>query len=102
MRKKRAVIVINTYKEEAQLIANDVKSFLEKESWNADFLEFSGPCSKSNFEGYDLAVTLGGDGTVLFAARGPVATADLRYLGGFALTPQVAPVSPKTVKGTRS
>ncbi|MBO4330252.1 MAG: cell division protein FtsQ/DivIB [Rhodocyclaceae bacterium] len=32
----------------------------------------------------------------------PVATADLRYLGGFALTPQVAPVSPKTVKGTRS
>ncbi|MBO4759031.1 MAG: NAD(+)/NADH kinase [Spirochaetaceae bacterium] len=70
MRKKRAVIVINTYKEEAQLIANDVKSFLEKESCNADFLEFSGPCSKSNFDGYDLAVTLGGDGTVLFAARG--------------------------------
>ena len=32
----------------------------------------------------------------------PVATADLRYLGGFALTPQVAPVSPKTVKGTSS
>ena len=47
MRKKRAVIVINTYKEEAQLIAADVKRFLENESWTADFLEFSGPCSKS-------------------------------------------------------
>ena len=70
MIKKSAVIVINTYKEEAQIIANDVKRFLEKESWTVDFLEFSGPCSKSNFEGYKLAITLGGDGTVLFAARG--------------------------------
>lgn len=69
MKKKQAVIVVNTYKEEAQLIANDVKDFLKKESWNADLLEFSGPCSGTSFEGYNLAVTLGGDGTVLFAAR---------------------------------
>ena len=70
MSKKRAVIVINTYKEEAQRIALDIRKFLEQESWIAEFLEFSGPCSKSNFDGYDLAITLGGDGTVLFAARG--------------------------------
>lgn len=70
MKKKRAVIVINTYKEEAQLLAEEVKAFLEKESWTAEFMEFSGPCSTSSFDDYDLAITLGGDGTVLFAARG--------------------------------
>lgn len=70
MGKKQAVIIVNTYKEEAQLVAKDVKDFLERESWHADFMEFSGPCSNSSFDNYDLAITLGGDGTVLFAARG--------------------------------
>ncbi|NLK45943.1 MAG: NAD(+)/NADH kinase [Treponema sp.] len=69
MKKKRAVIIINAYKEEAHLLAEDIKTFLVAENWDVDFVKFSSSCEKAPFHSYDLAITLGGDGTVLFAAR---------------------------------
>ena len=69
MKKKQAVIVVNTYKEEARRIAEEVRSFLSAQNVSSDLLEFTGSGTDVSFEPYDFAVTLGGDGTVLFAAR---------------------------------
>lgn len=69
MKELNAVIVVNTYKIEATLLAERVYAFLEQKGIGVDFFEFSGPGVDANFEKYDFAVTVGGDGTVLFAAR---------------------------------
>ncbi len=74
--KRTALIVINTYKTESSRLAGDIRNFLAEEGIESRSFFFSGDDSselsrtESPFEDCSFAVTLGGDGTVLFAARG--------------------------------
>lgn len=64
------MIVVNTYKKASQEIGSDMKAYLHTLGIKADIFLFNGFCEEYPFANYDLVVTLGGDGTVLFAARG--------------------------------
>lgn len=66
---KKVLIVINIAKDESLVLAKEIGSFLEAEGIEATFLSFDGFCDNTPFDGYDFVVTLGGDGTVLYAAR---------------------------------
>ena len=67
---KKVVIVTNAYKDESVLLGKRIKTFLEKKHIDSDIFEFSNSSADFSFSDYDFAITLGGDGTVLFAARG--------------------------------
>ena len=66
---KKALIVINTSKEASVQLSQNVGSYLEDSGIRAHFLNFDGSTQDFSFEGFDFVITLGGDGTVLYAAR---------------------------------
>lgn len=66
---KRAVAIVNAYKPEAATIAQQIITHLLGKSVYCDIYTYSGNYSTPQFDHYDFAITLGGDGTVLFAAR---------------------------------
>lgn len=66
---KRAVAIVNTYKPEASVIAQKIIEHLLGKSVHCDLYTYDGNNLPTQFHGYDFAITLGGDGTVLFAAR---------------------------------
>jgi NAD+ kinase len=67
---KKCLIVINTDKEESRELGNEISSFLKARGFLTVFYCFNGFSTDNPFPGADFVVTLGGDGTVLFAARG--------------------------------
>ena len=67
---KKCIIVVNSYKEESKNLGSLVKEYLEKKDIKADIFVFNGFSEQYPFHGYDFVITMGGDGTVLFAARG--------------------------------
>jgi NAD+ kinase len=67
---KKCLIVINTHKEESKALGGEICSYLDTRGISSSFYRFDGFSSENPFEGNDFVVTLGGDGTVLFAARG--------------------------------
>ena len=68
-RVKRAVAVVNTYKPQAARIAVEICAVLRARNLECDIYEYDGISVSDPFDGCDFAITLGGDGTVLFAAR---------------------------------
>ncbi len=66
---KKALIIINVSKEESMSLAQEIARYLEKKGIQHDFLSFDGFVDNTDFKGYDFVVSLGGDGTVLYAAR---------------------------------
>jgi NAD+ kinase len=67
---KRILIIANLDKDDAGGIAREMGARLEKFGAKADIFAFSGPPGAApDFRGIDLVVSLGGDGTVLYAAR---------------------------------
>lgn len=66
---KKCVIVINTYKSESRSLGESVAGFLRERNVVCDFFTFDGFSKNVQFGDIDFMVTLGGDGTVLFAAR---------------------------------
>lgn len=66
---KKCIIVFNTKKAESHDIGKQMSCWLYEKNVFCDFFEFDGFCKDNPFNGYDFAITLGGDGTVLFAAR---------------------------------
>ncbi|SEP74474.1 NAD+ kinase [Treponema bryantii] len=66
---KKALIIINVSKEESMTLAQKIARYLEKKGIEHDFLSFDGFVDNTDFKGYDFVVSLGGDGTVLYAAR---------------------------------
>ncbi|BDC93720.1 NAD(+)/NADH kinase [Treponema bryantii] len=66
---KKALIIINVSKEESMTLAQEIARYLEKKGIQHDFLSFDGFVDNTDFKGYDFVVSLGGDGTVLYAAR---------------------------------
>ena len=69
---KNCLIVVNTHKKESHATGQLIAEYLSEKNIQSSFYCFDGFCSENPFEGYDFVVTLGGDGTVLFAARGCV------------------------------
>jgi NAD+ kinase len=66
----RCLIIVNTYKEESQKMGSEIKEYLKTLGIQGDIFLFNGFSEQYPFSGYDFVITLGGDGTVLFAARG--------------------------------
>ena len=66
---KKALIIINVSKDESMTQAQEIARYLEKKGIEHDFLSFDGFVDNTDFKGYDFVVSLGGDGTVLYAAR---------------------------------
>ncbi|MCQ2610731.1 MAG: NAD(+)/NADH kinase [Treponema sp.] len=67
---KKCLIIVNTHKMESQALSGKIRDFLKGNGIDSDILEFNGFKTDYPFEGYDFVITLGGDGTVLYACRG--------------------------------
>ena len=65
----KALIIINVSKDESMTLAQEIAAYLEKKGIQHDFLSFDGFVDNTDFKGYDFVISLGGDGTVLYAAR---------------------------------
>lgn len=70
MQIKKCLIVVNSFKEESKQLGSEIQKYLESISVHADVFVFNGFSDQYPFYGYDFVITMGGDGTVLFAARG--------------------------------
>lgn len=66
---KKALIIINVSKDESMSLAQEIAGFLSRKGVSHDFLSFDGFVDNTDFKGYDFVISLGGDGTVLYAAR---------------------------------
>ena len=72
---KNCLIVVNSFKERALLLGEEIRSFFSGRGVRSVLFTYNGADAQTeevsvSFEGYDLVLTLGGDGTVLFACRG--------------------------------
>ena len=67
---KKCLIVVNTKKSESQNAGKKIAEFLAQNGVVSEFFNFDGFSDENPFKGFDFVITLGGDGTVLFAARG--------------------------------
>ena len=65
----KALIIINVSKDESMTLAKEIAAYLSKKGVAADFFSFDGFVDNTDFKGYDFVISLGGDGTVLYAAR---------------------------------
>ena len=65
----KALIIINVSKDESMTLAQEIAAYLSKKGVEHDFLSFDGFVDNTDFKGYDFVISLGGDGTVLYAAR---------------------------------
>lgn len=67
---RRCLIVVNAYKDECGDYAQGIGQYLESRGILCSTFLFSDASTACSFDGNDFCITLGGDGTVLFAARG--------------------------------
>lgn len=70
MQIKKSLIVVNSFKEESKALGAEIQAYLRNLGIQADIFVFNGFSEQYPFYGYDFVITMGGDGTVLFAARG--------------------------------
>jgi NAD+ kinase len=66
---KRSIAIVNTWKPEATRIAEEIRAVLASRSVDCVLYNYDGMTAHDPFDDYDFAITLGGDGTVLYAAR---------------------------------
>ena len=66
---QRAIAIVNTWKKDAARIAEEIRQVLLARNVSCDIYNYDGAMVENPFDSYDFAITLGGDGTVLFAAR---------------------------------
>ncbi len=66
---KKALIIINVSKDESMTLAQEIARYLKTKGIVSEFLSFDGFVDNTDFKGFDFVVSLGGDGTVLYAAR---------------------------------
>lgn len=67
---KNCLIVVNTHKNESQSLGKSISDYLKNRGISSRIFAFDGFSEENPFENIDFVITLGGDGTVLFAARG--------------------------------
>jgi NAD+ kinase len=65
----KVLLIANLLKDEAEKLAADIRGYLENQGIEVVVFGFRGKASQPALEDYDLAISLGGDGTVLFSSR---------------------------------
>lgn len=96
---RRVLLVANLDKPVAGPLCEEIRSFLEKSGITVVVFAFQGQASKLPVEEFDLAICLGGDGTVLFCARllAPAGVPILPInLGRFGFITEISPGQWKT------
>jgi NAD+ kinase len=66
---KRAILFVNLHKKDAELAAGEITRELESRGVEVTNFAFEGPPVSAPVGSWDIAFSLGGDGTVLYAAR---------------------------------
>ncbi|MGM0432613.1 MAG: NAD(+)/NADH kinase [Spirochaetota bacterium] len=66
---KHVLLVVNMHKKDAPRLSSEIRAYLEAREINVELIELRGKSSIPNIGTTDLAISLGGDGTVLFCAR---------------------------------
>jgi NAD+ kinase len=66
---KRVLVVVNLAKEDAARVADEVEAYLLERDIEVDVHRFAGKSADYKVSSYDIAFSLGGDGTVLYSAR---------------------------------
>lgn len=71
---KNCLVLVNALKKEASSLSKEISAFLKSRSVSTEIYSYngddgSGETDSLSFSGFDFTVTLGGDGTVLFACR---------------------------------
>lgn len=66
---KKVLIIVNISKKESLSLSGQIKSFLSARNIECDSIDFDGFNQNQPLSDYELVITLGGDGTVLYAAR---------------------------------
>ncbi|MFP4011363.1 MAG: NAD(+)/NADH kinase [Spirochaetaceae bacterium] len=66
---KKVLLIANAEKDDAMEVTGDVRSYLENQGVEVVTFAFRGKPAQPVLEDYDLAISLGGDGTVLFSSR---------------------------------
>lgn len=67
---KNCLIVVNPHKNESQKLGKLISEYLKGKGIDSSIFAFDGFTEENPFKNIDFVITLGGDGTVLFAARG--------------------------------
>ena len=66
---KKVLIVVNISKNESLALSEKISEYLSAKGINCDSINFDGFNQNNPFNEYEFVITLGGDGTVLYAAR---------------------------------
>ena len=66
---KKALLIINVSKDESMTLASEIAAYLKNKGLQTEYFSFDGFVDNTDFKGYDFVISLGGDGTVLYAAR---------------------------------
>jgi len=65
-----AAILVNSIKDDAERLSREIHTLLSESGWTTTFIPFGQERGTiSPIEGSDILISLGGDGTVLYAAR---------------------------------
>ena len=67
---KNCLVVVNTDKPKSEILGIEIAGFLKERGVSFSFFDFNGKGQECDWVSFDFVITLGGDGTVLFAARG--------------------------------
>ncbi len=67
--RKKAIAIVNTYKSSAFALSEEIRAELSRRDVDCLRFDYDGISIDNPFGSFDFAITLGGDGTVLFAAR---------------------------------
>ncbi len=66
---RHVLVIANTEKPHADALAEEVRIYLEEQGIDVVVFRYSGNAAQPALKDYDLAISLGGDGTVLFSSR---------------------------------
>jgi NAD+ kinase len=66
---RKVLLVINSLKTDVGSVARSIDDFVRSRGGETVAVDFAGPVDPAALEGVDLAVSLGGDGTLLACAR---------------------------------
>ncbi len=66
---KKVLLVVNLHKPDAQRLSSEIIEYLEKREIKVQYLGLKDQSPKPEVDQVDLAISLGGDGTVLYCAR---------------------------------
>lgn len=66
---RKVLLVVNLEKDDAESLAEDIRTHLEANDIEVVVFGFRGKPAQPHLDSFDLAISLGGDGTVLFSSR---------------------------------